>query len=106
VGPGGRPVKRGHVYEVTFAGGPAHVLVISSDALNAQNKCATCVLLYPQQLREATLVDIPVSSPSAGTIVLGEFRTLPEPRLTQDLGPVDERVMEAVEIGLRAVFDL
>lgn len=23
-----------------------------------------------------------------------------------DLGPVDERVMEAVEIGLRAIFDL
>ncbi|WP_196218009.1 type II toxin-antitoxin system PemK/MazF family toxin [Streptomyces blattellae] len=99
-------MKRGHIYEVTFAGGPAHVLVISSDALNEQNKCATCVLLYPQQLREATLVDIPVTSPSTGTIVLGEFRTLSNVRFTQDLGPVDERVMEAVEIGLRAVFDL
>ncbi|WP_159053332.1 type II toxin-antitoxin system PemK/MazF family toxin [Streptomyces regalis] len=99
-------MKRGHIYEVNFAGGPAHVLVISSDALNGQNKCATCVLLYPQQLREATLVDIPVASPSTGTIVLGEFRTLSEPRFTQDLGPVDERVMEAVEMGLRAVFDL
>jgi mRNA-degrading endonuclease toxin of MazEF toxin-antitoxin module len=99
-------MKRGHVYELPFAGGPAHVLVISSDALNAQNKCATCVLVYPQQVREATLVDIPVSSPSAGTIVLGEFRTLSAPRFTKDLGPVDQRVMEAVEIGLRAVFDL
>jgi len=99
-------MKRGHVYELSFAGGPAYVLVISSDALNAQNKCATCVLVYPQQVREATLVDIPVSSPSAGTIVLGEFRTLSAPRFTKDLGPVDQRVMEAVEIGLRAVFDL
>ncbi len=99
-------MKRGHIYGVTFAGGPAHVLVISSDALNTQNKCATCVLLYPQQVREATLVDIPISSPSVGTIVLGEFRTLSEPRFDEDLGPVDERVMEAVEIGLRAVFDL
>jgi mRNA-degrading endonuclease toxin of MazEF toxin-antitoxin module len=99
-------VKRGHVYELSFAGGPAHVLVISSDVLNTQNKCATCVLIYPQQVREATLVDIPVSTPSAGTIVLGEFRTLSEPRFAEDLGPVDERVMEAVEIGLRAVFDL
>ncbi|MFG2784306.1 type II toxin-antitoxin system PemK/MazF family toxin [Streptomyces prunicolor] len=99
-------MKRGHVYASAFPGGPAHVLVISSDALNAQNKCATCVLIYPQQVREATLVDIPVSSPSAGTVVLGDFRTLSAPRLTEDLGPVDERVMEAVEIGLRAVFDL
>lgn len=57
-------------------------------------------------MREATLVDIPISSPSAGTIVLGELRTLSAPRFTEDLGPVDERVMEAVDIGLRAVFDL
>lgn len=99
-------MKRGHVYELAFSGGPAHVLVISSDALNAQNKCATCVLIYPQRVREATLVDIPIASPSAGTIVLGEFRTLSAPRFTEDLGPVDERVMEAVEIGLRAVLDL
>jgi len=99
-------MKRGHVYALAFSGGPAHVLVISSDALNAQSKCATCVLIYPQQVREATLVDIPISSPSAGTVVLGEFRTLSAPRFTEDLGPVDERVMEAVEIGLRAVFDL
>jgi mRNA-degrading endonuclease toxin of MazEF toxin-antitoxin module len=99
-------VKRGHVYELSFAGGPAHVLVISSDALNTQNKTATCVLVYPQQVREATLVDIPVDAPSSGTVVLGEFRTLSAPRFTEDLGPVDERVMEAVEIGLRAVFDL
>ncbi|MDQ0787607.1 hypothetical protein [Streptomyces sp. B3I8] len=55
-------------------------------------------------MREATLVDIPISSPSAGTIVLGEFRTLSAPRFTEDLGPVDERVIEAVDIGLRAVF--
>ncbi|MEV5528136.1 type II toxin-antitoxin system PemK/MazF family toxin [Streptomyces prunicolor] len=99
-------MKRGHVYALAFSGGPAHVLVISADALNAQNKCATCVLIYPQQVREATLVDIPITSPSAGTVVLGEFRTLSAPRFTEDLGPVDERVMEAVEIGLRAVFDL
>ncbi|MFJ2831389.1 type II toxin-antitoxin system PemK/MazF family toxin [Streptomyces sp. NPDC087263] len=99
-------MKRGHVYQLSFAGGPAHVLVISSDALNAQNKTATCVLIYPQQVREATLVDIPVSTPSSGTVILGEFRTLSAPRYTEDLGPVDERVMEAVEIGLRAVFDL
>jgi mRNA-degrading endonuclease toxin of MazEF toxin-antitoxin module len=99
-------MKRGHVYELAFSGGPAHVLVISSDALNAQNKCATCVLVYPQQVRETTVVDIPISSPSTGTVVLGEFRTLSAPRFTEDLGPVDERVMEAVEIGLRAVFDL
>ncbi|MFF3406487.1 type II toxin-antitoxin system PemK/MazF family toxin [Streptomyces sp. NPDC002742] len=99
-------MKRGHVYELSFAGAPAHVLVISSDALNAQNKTATCVLVYPQQVREATLVDIPVGAPSSGTVVLGEFRTLAAPRFTDDLGPVDERVMEAVEIGLRAVFDL
>ncbi|GAA2651662.1 type II toxin-antitoxin system PemK/MazF family toxin [Streptomyces vastus] len=99
-------MNRGHVYQLSFAGGPAHVLVISSDALNAQNKTATCVLIYPQQVREATLVDIPVSAPSSGTIVLGEFRTLSAPRFTEDLGPVDERVMEAVEIGLRAAFDL
>jgi hypothetical protein len=45
--------------------------VISSDALDAQNKTATCVLIYSQQVREATLVDIPVSAPSSGTIVLG-----------------------------------
>ncbi|MDQ0775313.1 mRNA-degrading endonuclease toxin of MazEF toxin-antitoxin module [Streptomyces aurantiacus] len=38
--------------------------------------------------------------------MLGEFRTLPAPRFAEDLGPVDERVMEAVETGLRAVFDL
>lgn len=99
-------MKRGHVYELAFSGGPAHVLVISSDALNAQNKCATCVLVYPQQVRETTLVDIPISSPSTGTVVLGEFRMLSAPRFTENLGPVDERVMEAVEIGLRAVFDL
>ncbi|MER6677817.1 type II toxin-antitoxin system PemK/MazF family toxin [Streptomyces sp. NPDC000983] len=99
-------MKRGHVYEVTFAGTPVHVLVISSDALNAQNKYATCVLVYPQYVREATLVDIPVDAPSVGTIVLGEFRTLSEARFTRDLGPVEERLMEAVEIGLRAVFDL
>jgi mRNA-degrading endonuclease toxin of MazEF toxin-antitoxin module len=99
-------VKRGHIYQLPFAGGPAHVLVISSEALNEQNKTATCVLVYPQQVREATLVDIPVSAPSSGTIVLGEFRTLSAPRFTEDLGPVDERTMEAVEIGLRAVFDL
>lgn len=99
-------MKRGHVYELTFSGGAAHVLVISSDVLNAQNKTATCVLVYPQQVREATLVDIPVDAPSSGTVVLGEFRTLSAPRFTHDLGPVDERVMEAVEIGLRAVFDL
>ncbi|MFD3931806.1 type II toxin-antitoxin system PemK/MazF family toxin [Streptomyces sp. NPDC058614] len=99
-------MKRGHVYQLSFAGGPAHVLVISSDALNAQNKTATCVLIYPQQVREATLVDIPVSTPSSGTVILGEFRTLSASRYTEDLGPVDERVMKAVEIGLRAVFDL
>jgi mRNA-degrading endonuclease toxin of MazEF toxin-antitoxin module len=99
-------MKRGHVYQLSFAGGPAHVLVISSDALNSQNKTATCVLIYPQQVREATLVDIPVSAPSSGTIVLGEFRTLSGARFTEELGPVDERIMEAVEIGLRAVFDL
>jgi mRNA-degrading endonuclease toxin of MazEF toxin-antitoxin module len=99
-------VKRGHIYELSFGGGPAHVLVISSDALNVQNKSATCVLVYPQQVREPTLVDIPVSAPSAGTVVLGEFRTLSSARFTEALGPVDERVMEAVEIGLRAVFDL
>ncbi|MEW2569319.1 type II toxin-antitoxin system PemK/MazF family toxin [Streptomyces sp. NPDC047070] len=99
-------MKRGNVYQLSFAGGPAHVLVISSDALNAQNKTPTCVLIYPQQVREATLVDIPVGAPSSGTIVLGEFRTLSVSRFTGDLGPVDERVMEAVEIGLRAVFDL
>ncbi|MDH6629007.1 mRNA-degrading endonuclease toxin of MazEF toxin-antitoxin module [Streptomyces sp. LBL] len=99
-------MKRGHVYELSFAGGPAHVLVISSDPLNEQNKSATCVLIYPQQVRDATLVDIPVGTPSVGTVVLGEFRTLSAVRFTEDLGPVDERVMEAVEIGLRAVFDL
>ncbi|MEU5702814.1 type II toxin-antitoxin system PemK/MazF family toxin [Streptomyces aurantiacus] len=99
-------MKRGNVYQLSFAGGPAHALVISSDALNAQNKTATCVLVYPQQVREATLVDIPVGTPSSGTIVLGEFRTLSAPRFAEDLGPVDDRVMEAVEIGLRAVFDL
>ncbi|WP_314222258.1 type II toxin-antitoxin system PemK/MazF family toxin [Streptomyces zaehneri] len=99
-------MKRGHIYELAFAGGPAHVLVISSDALNAQHKSATCVLVYPQQVREPTLVDIPVSSPSAGTVVLGEFRTLSAVRFTADLGAVDERIMEAVEIGLRAVLDL
>ncbi|MFF3845743.1 type II toxin-antitoxin system PemK/MazF family toxin [Streptomyces sp. NPDC002328] len=99
-------MKRGHVYALRFAGGPAHVLVISSDVLNDQHKSATCVLIYPQQVREATLVDIPVSSPTAGTIVLGEFRTLSAARFTEDLGPVEERVMESVEIGLRAVFDL
>lgn len=99
-------MKRGHIYALSFAGGPAHVLVISSDALNAQHKSATCVLIYPQRVREATLVDIPVDAPSAGTIVLGEFRTLSAVRFTEDLGLVDERVMEAVEIGLRAVFDL
>jgi mRNA-degrading endonuclease toxin of MazEF toxin-antitoxin module len=99
-------VKRGHVYELSFAGASAHVLVISSDDLNAQNKMATCVLVYPQQVREATLVDIPVGAPSSGTVVLGGFRTLAAARFTDDLGPVDERVMEAVEIGLRAVFDL
>ncbi|MFI9171987.1 type II toxin-antitoxin system PemK/MazF family toxin [Streptomyces lincolnensis] len=99
-------MKRGHIYELSFAGGPAHVLVISSDALNATNKSATCVLVFPQQVREATLVDIPVSAPSVGTVVLGEFRTLSSVRFTEDLGPVDERVMEAVEIGLRAVVDL
>ncbi len=99
-------MKRGNVYQLAFAGGPAHVLVISSDALNAQNKTATCVLIYPQQVREATLVDIPVGAPSSGTIVLGDFRTLSVSRFTEDLGPVDEHVMEAVETGLRAVFDL
>ncbi|MER5373773.1 type II toxin-antitoxin system PemK/MazF family toxin [Streptomyces sp. NPDC002553] len=99
-------MRRGHVYELRFAGGPAHVLVVSSDVLNDQHKSATCVLIYPQQVREATLVDIPVSSPSSGTIVLGEFRTLAATRFTNDLGPVEERVMEAVEIGLRAVLDL
>ncbi|UIX33278.1 type II toxin-antitoxin system PemK/MazF family toxin [Streptomyces sp. GQFP] len=99
-------MKRGHVYQLTLAGRPAHVLVISSDALNAQNKTATCALIYPQQVREATLVDIPVSVPSSGTIVLGEFRTLSGARFTEDLGKVDERVMEAVEIGLRAIFGL
>jgi mRNA-degrading endonuclease toxin of MazEF toxin-antitoxin module len=99
-------VRRGHVFELSFAGGPAHVLVVSSDALNERNKAATCVLVYPQRVREATLVDIPVDTPSSGTVVLGEFRTLSAPRFTDDLGPVDERVMEAVEIGLRAVFDL
>ncbi|MFJ1732337.1 hypothetical protein [Streptomyces sp. NPDC088254] len=57
-------------------------------------------------MREATLVDIPVTSPSSGTVVLGEFRTLAATRFTHDLGPVEERVMEAVEIGLRAVLDL
>ncbi|MDX3309681.1 type II toxin-antitoxin system PemK/MazF family toxin [Streptomyces sp. NPDC054884] len=99
-------MKRGHVYALPFAGGPAHVLVISSDALNTQHKSATCVLIYPQQVREPTLVDIPVDAPSVGTIVLGEFRTLSAARFTDDLGPVGERVMEAVEIGLRAVLDL
>lgn len=99
-------MKRGHVYQLSFAGGAAHVLVISSDALNSQNKTATCVLIYPQQVREATLVDIPVGAPSSGTIVLGEFRTLSGARFTEELGQVDERIMEAVEIGLRAVFDL
>lgn len=58
-----------------------------------------------QQVREPTLVDIPVGSPSAGTVVLGEFRTLSAVRFTEDLGAVDERIMEAVEIGLRAVLD-
>jgi mRNA-degrading endonuclease toxin of MazEF toxin-antitoxin module len=106
VGAGGGSVKRGHVYALSFAGTPAHVLVISSDALNAQNKTATCVLIYPQRMREATLIDIPVDSPSSGTIVLGEFRTLSAARFVEDLGVVDDRVMEAVEIGLRAVFDL
>jgi mRNA-degrading endonuclease toxin of MazEF toxin-antitoxin module len=99
-------VKRGHVYALSFDGGPAHVLVISSDALNTQHKSATCVLVYPQRVREPTLVDIPVDSPSAGTIVLGEFRTLSAVRFTDDLGPVGERVMQAVEIGLRAVLGL
>jgi mRNA-degrading endonuclease toxin of MazEF toxin-antitoxin module len=99
-------VKRGHIYELSFAGGPAHVLVISSDVLNSRHKAATCVLVHPQQVREATLVDIPVSRPSGGTIVLGEFRTLSATHFTRDLGPVDERALEAVEIGLRAVFDL
>ncbi|MFD5265437.1 type II toxin-antitoxin system PemK/MazF family toxin [Streptomyces sp. NPDC058335] len=98
-------MKRGHVYELRFAGGHAHVLVISSDALN-EHKSATCVLIHPQQVREATLVDIPVVSPSAGTVVLGEFRTLSATRFTEDLGPVEEPVMEAVEMGLRAVLDL
>lgn len=99
-------MNRGHIYELAFSGGPAHVLVISSDAFNAQHKAATCVLVYPQQVREATLVDVPIAAPSTGTIVLGEFRTLAAAHFTGDLGPVDERVMEAVEIGLRAVFDL
>ncbi|SFF01135.1 hypothetical protein SAMN02787118_103318 [Streptomyces mirabilis] len=33
-------------------------------------------------------------------------RTLSAPHFTKELGSLDERVMEAVEIGLRAVFDL
>ncbi len=99
-------MNRGHVYELEFKGGPAHVLVISSDAFNAQHKAATCVPIYPQQVREATLVDIPLNTPSTGTIVLGEFRTLAATWFINDLGPVEERTMEAVEIGLRAVFDL
>ncbi|KPI24147.1 hypothetical protein OV320_8809 [Actinobacteria bacterium OV320] len=47
-----------------------------------------------------------MSSPSAGTVVLGEFRTLSAVRFTEDPGVVDERIMEAVEIGLRAVLNL
>ncbi|MGW1757252.1 hypothetical protein [Streptomyces mirabilis] len=36
----------------------------------------------------------------------GPAHALSAPRFAKELGPVDERVMEAVEIGLRAVFDL
>ncbi|MCT9105914.1 hypothetical protein N4G69_09785 [Streptomyces mirabilis] len=79
MGAGRGQVKRGHVYELSFAGSPAHALVMSTS-------------------RSAP--------PPPGTVVLGEFRTLSAPRFTKELGPVDERVMEAVEIGLRAVFDL
>lgn len=99
-------MKRGHVYEIAFAGGPAHVLVVTADAINARYEMATCVLVYPQKVREATLVDVPVSEPSEGTIVVAEFRTLSAKRLTQDLGPVPARVMEAVDVGMKAVFDL
>ncbi|GAA2240106.1 hypothetical protein GCM10010145_02120 [Streptomyces ruber] len=83
-----------------------HVPAISSDALNAQNGTATCVLIRPQRVREATPAGIPVAAPSSGTIVLGAFRSLSSSRFAEDLGPVDERVVEAVAIGLRAVFDL
>ncbi|TQJ53770.1 hypothetical protein OHU34_23950 [Streptomyces sp. NBC_00080] len=47
-----------------------------------------------------------MSSPSAGPVVLGAFRNLSAVRFTEDPGAVDERITEAVEIGLRAVLDL
>lgn len=106
MGPGGRPVKRGHVYAIHFAGGPAHVLVVSSDVFNDVYKAATCVLIYPQEIRESTVADVPVTTPSTGTIALTELRTLSADRFEDDLGLVDELVMEAVEVGLRALFDL
>ncbi|KPI05936.1 hypothetical protein ACWC4A_10525 [Streptomyces mirabilis] len=81
-------MKRGHAHELSFAGSPTHTLVIRKSHAHPGD------------------VDIPVDAPSTGTVVLGEFRTLSAPRFTKELGPVDERVMAAVEIGLRAVFDL
>ncbi|MFC7219531.1 hypothetical protein ACFQLX_15320 [Streptomyces polyrhachis] len=101
-------MRRGHVYEIVFKGSAAHVLVVTSDNVNEHTGSATCVMVYPATDISPSIVDVPVGRPSQGTVILGAFKTFSRPVFAAgtDLGEIDPRAMEAVEIGLRAVFDL
>jgi hypothetical protein len=99
-------VRRGHVYAVEHQDGTAHLLVVSNSDLNSASGSATAVQVHPRGATNASIIDIELREPQAAMVVLGEFRTFGASYFHTDLGPVDARALEAVDVGLRTVFDL
>lgn len=99
-------MRRGHVYRLTAGGGPVEVLVISDDMVNDHIGGATAVQIYPREAVAPSILAIPVQRPAPGLIVVDRFATYAAKFFTDDLGPVGAEELEAVEVGLRTVFDL
>ncbi|MBW1602560.1 hypothetical protein JJV70_10670 [Streptomyces sp. JJ66] len=99
-------MKRGHVYRIRYQDRSIDVLVVSDDQINAHVGGATVVQVYPQGERTPTLLSVPMETPLPGFAVTDRYSSFSAAHFTDDRGPVDARVMEAVEISIRTVLGL
>lgn len=101
-------MKRGHLYTITPAGTSVKVLVISSDVVNATIRGATCIEVRGPGYATPSIIAVQITDPVDGIAVTDRFATFAAKFFDDgtDMGPIQAGEMEAVEIGLRAVFDL
>lgn len=101
-------MKRGHLYRIaTRSGAELTVLVISDNVVNDHIKGATVVQLYQPDQAVPSMISAPVRTETVeGTVVCDRYATYAARYFLEDLGAIDQRTMEAVEVCLRTVFRL